>query len=232
MPANKFAEQTTRTIGSARYGSMCQLVQTQRPQQRRDDASVQAGFTKTVPGSSRMPTGGGGGGGGGGQGWGGGSGWPCPDCRQTATHVVSMSDSVNTLVVMFTELKDKLESVERARENEVSQWREETATLTQQNEELTRSVAALTQQVMTLTWKSFRRPNDPSVVLIIRDVDERKLHDTAAICRPGASISDIKKEVQKLPSHGHDHITLVVGANDCAAHPADATGHRRRVRGV
>ena len=106
-----------------------------------------------------------------------------------------------------------------------SQCREETATLTQRNEELTRSVAAPTQQVTALTWKSFRRPNDSSAVLlassIIREVDADKLHDTAVICNPGATIETLRKEIGKLPKHGHDHITLVVGGNDCGARYSD-----------
>ena len=126
-------------------------------------------------------------------------------------------------------MKDKLETAERGRVDDMdalrSQCREETATLTQRNEELTRSVAAPTQQVTALTWKSFRRPNDSSAVLlassIIREVDADKLHDTAAICNPGATIETLRKEIGKLPKHGHDHITLVVGRNDCAAHIVD-----------
>ena len=43
---------------------------------------------------------------------------------------------------------------------------------------------------------------------IIRDVSQNKLHDTTVVCKPGATITSIRKKVGKLPPSGHERITL------------------------
>ena len=57
---------------------------------------------------------------------------------------------------------------------------------------------------------------------IIREVDKDKLCNTEVICKPGAKISDISSEVDKITEKQYDHMALVVGGNDCASNPKSA----------
>ena len=54
---------------------------------------------------------------------------------------------------------------------------------------------------------------------IIRDIDQGKLQDTDVICIPGGTIDTVKQRISSL-DHKYEHITLVVGGNDCDVKPA------------
>ena len=54
---------------------------------------------------------------------------------------------------------------------------------------------------------------------LIRDVDERKLFNTAVTCKPGGKIADVTRQVATLTDKSLNGITLVTGGNDCATKP-------------
>ena len=127
--------------------------------------------------------------------------WPCHERRQQSGRVAGTAETVKHLVTLVASMSAKMDSAQEMQEKELEArshvWRQETETLAQQNEVLTRNVASLPHQVNTLTWKSFRRQNEPSSLLIgssiIRDVSQDKLHDTNVVCKPGATIASIRK---------------------------------------
>ena len=79
-------------------------------------------------------------------------------------------------------------------------------------------IITLKEKVASLTWRTFRQPNQPSSLLIgsslIRDVDSDLLVDTEVVCLPGGKLTGIEKKISEMSS-GYDSITVVAGGNDC-----------------
>ena len=63
---------------------------------------------------------------------------------------------------------------------------DEKAKLSEENKELRKTVANLNDKINSLTWKSFRKPNQRSSVLVgndlIQNVSDEMLEDTDVIC--------------------------------------------------
>ena len=152
--------------------------------------------------------------------------WPCMECRQMPTTLKTLVDSVQNLTSVITHTMQKLQKNEEDRKQERDELLKDNATLRD-------TIATLNAKITQSSWSSFRsadkactsNPSTPRVLLgssIIRTIDEQKLDRTKVVCKPGAKIDDIKRELNNLPS-GYDEVTLVVGGNDCdSKHPRSA----------
>ena len=113
----------------------------------------------------------------------------------------------------------KLDLAEEERKKDVQELTNKNATLVNENKNLRTDIANLTKQVSDLKWQSFRRPGEPSPVLIgdglLRDTCEQKLHDTKVVFKPGAKVADAIQEVRSW-NGCYTNMTVMVGGNACA----------------
>ena len=112
--------------------------------------------------------------------------------------------SMDQLVASVRKISEQLVASERARQDDrmmIIALRSE--------------IITLKEKVANLTWRMFRQPNQPSLLLIgsslIQDVNSA----TEVVCLPGGKLAGIEKNISELSS-GYDSITVVAGGNDCA----------------
>ena len=153
---------------------------------------------------------------------GGGGVWPCPECRLTSSRVLGLVETVNLLVQMVGDLKVKLYTLEYLREGETQQLirviHKEMEVLADRENTTAMNVAELTEKVSGGDIGG-ERPDALIGSSLIRDVDERKLVNTAVTCKPGGKIADVTRQVATLTDKSLNGITLVIGGNDCATKP-------------
>ena len=140
--------------------------------------------------------------------------WPCLACRQIPTKISDIAaalGSMDQLVASVRAMSEQLVASERARQDDrvmIVALRSE--------------IIILKEKVASLTWRTFRQPNQPSSLLIgsslVRDVDCDLLVDTEVVCLPGGKLAGIEKRINEMSS-GYDSITVVAGGNDCDTSP-------------
>ena len=133
--------------------------------------------------------------------------WPCPECRQNGTRMKTLTGMIEGLVSDIRVIGEQLASSEKERRDERIRTEERAMALHKE-------VVTLKEQVVTLTWRTFRQPSQPSSLLIgssfVRNASQDKLVDTDVICLPGGKLADVKRKLEQQPS-GFDTITVLAG---------------------
>ena len=147
--------------------------------------------------------------------------WPCPNCRNMASDLKYMRESLDKLTSHVKDLLKMQQAAQSRQEllnSELTSLRETITILTDENNVLKNK--SLTPDEPTPPPSSNRCLIIGSS--IIRNFDESKLPNHEVCCMPGAYMKDIDNKLKSLSQSGSrfESITIVAGGND-ASRPSD-----------
>ena len=145
--------------------------------------------------------------------------WPCPYCRTLSAEIRTIKnnqnefkETLNFLRKTITKLHSSLEVANRHLDHKTV----ECDRLAQENAALRQRIDNLVTEQSKCKWEKFTSKKSLLVGdSTIKDIDERKLHNTKVICLQGGRIDTVHEVIQNRTDK-YDNVTLCVGSNDCA----------------
>ena len=147
--------------------------------------------------------------------------WTCHDCRFVGRDTAELRKNMGTLMGIMQGLKKSVSDMNEKCDNllkAMSDKDKENAKLNEEKLQLSKQVGELQQKLNVKIWSEHPFKHPKTLVVgsnSVKYLDENKLVNTDVVCRPGAKLSDIQNELQKIPEdRNYNRVVLVAGGID------------------
>ena len=161
--------------------------------------------------------------------------WSCTKCRYIAEEVTEIRLCNHNLMKQNTDILNVVNVVKRSidalikkqndMETRLTNKDQECHSLRQENTRLLTTVSECQRKLDSQTWSNKKVSSPQTLVIgtsLVKFLDEDKLVNTSVICKPGARLGDITKELESVPEgHNFHRLTIVGGGNDLSKDKPD-----------